>query len=99
MDRVARSDGQEPAQLVAARRPEARAAEQAGLYEQAEGDRHHLPARRDQPTVDAALGGDRIDVDRLRVVRQRPLDDPRLGEGVARAADDLALRVVLVEAL
>jgi hypothetical protein len=65
------------------------------LPEQAERQRRHLPAAGDESAVEALLGRDLVDVQRLRIEAQAEVDDVRVGERDALGEDAVALGEIL----
>src|SRR5579859_3359130 len=88
----------EPAELLDAGRPEARAVEQDVAHEEAHVDRGAVPAARDQPAERPFRSRLRIDVERLRVVPPRELDD-LLGGHLVRAVRRLVARLEVLPVL
>jgi hypothetical protein len=87
----------QPAQLVEARRADARFGKDAALDEQPEAHRDRLEAAGDEPAVGRVGGGVGVEVEGLRVVAEGEVDDLGLGEGEAAAHEAVAgLQVVQV---
>src|SRR5439155_19790562 len=88
--RIGRSYGSRPVQLLHSRRAKAAGLRDQVAYQQAHEERARVPAAGDQPAVDREARRIGIEVHRLRVVLLRKSDDVRLADLNATELDDLA---------
>src|SRR5690606_14852239 len=96
---VAGAHGPRPAHLVDAGRPHARYRRDEMVDEQAHHDAAGHPPAGDQPPVDRFAGGLPVDMEGLRIVAPRELDDLLLGDEVIAELDDFTGSEILEVAL